>query len=78
MILAPRYEGSVILSIEGRPSAPREPFIRHGRRMQTMLAAFTDEQWASPSRCDGWTARDVVAHLITVNAFWQVSFTSKC
>ncbi|HEY2430857.1 MAG TPA: maleylpyruvate isomerase family mycothiol-dependent enzyme [Acidimicrobiales bacterium] len=27
------------------------------------LATLTDEQWATPSLCDGWTVRDVVAHM---------------
>lgn len=73
MILSPRYEGPAILSIEGSPNDQREPFIHQRRRMQAMLTAFTDEQWAAPSRCVGWTARDVVAHLVGVNGFWHSS-----
>ena len=41
--------------------------------MHATLAELSAEQWASPSRCDGWTVRDVVAHLVGVNAFWQMS-----
>ena len=44
--------------------------------MVAMLDTMTDEQWLSPSRCDGWTARDVVAHLVDVNAFWHVSIAA--
>ena len=28
------------------------------------LALITDEQWASPSLCGGWTVHDVAAHLV--------------
>lgn len=28
------------------------------------LAQITDEQWASPSLCGGWTVHDVAAHLV--------------
>lgn len=28
-----------------------------------LLAGLTDQQWSSPSLCDGWRVRDVAAHL---------------
>lgn len=28
------------------------------------LDGLTDEQWATPSLCEGWTVRDVAAHLV--------------
>src|ERR671916_324336 len=28
------------------------------------IAAVPDDAWSSPSPCEGWTARDVVAHLV--------------
>lgn len=31
--------------------------------LATDLAELTDEQWASPSLCAGWSVQDVVAHL---------------
>jgi len=34
------------------------------RRLANELATLTDEQWMSPSACDGWTVEDVAAHLI--------------
>jgi len=30
-----------------------------------LLDTLTPEQWAHPSLCEGWTVRDVVAHLIS-------------
>lgn len=29
-----------------------------------VLATLTAEAWSNPSPCDGWTARDVVAHVV--------------
>ena len=76
MMLAPRYDGPIVLSIEGTADDQLVPLRRQRRRMLAMLAELTDEQWLSPSRCDGWAARDVVAHLVDVNAFWQVSIAA--
>lgn len=33
------------------------------RRVADLLAGLDDEQWAAPSLCDGWTVREVGAHL---------------
>jgi len=44
--------------------------------METMLADLGDEEWSAPSRCDGWSVQDVVAHLVGVNAFWRSSVTA--
>lgn len=30
-----------------------------------LLETLTPEQWAAPSLCDGWTVRDVVAHVVS-------------
>ncbi len=32
----------------------------------TLMKSFTDEEWNSPSDCDGWAVRDVVAHMASV------------
>jgi uncharacterized protein (TIGR03083 family) len=37
---------------------------------------LTDEQWRSPSRCEGWSAQDVVAHLIGTNTYWTMSIVA--
>lgn len=34
------------------------------RDIRELVAGFTDEQWSAPSPCPGWTAHDVVAHII--------------
>jgi uncharacterized protein (TIGR03083 family) len=38
-----------------------------------MLVDLSDGDWSSPSRCDGWTVQDVVAHIVGVNDFWHAS-----
>jgi uncharacterized protein (TIGR03083 family) len=73
MKLAPRYDGPVVLVIDDTPDSQLVPVTRQRRRFQAMLAELTDDQWAHASRCDGWTARDVVVHLVTVNEFWNLS-----
>jgi uncharacterized protein (TIGR03083 family) len=44
--------------------------------MAKMLTDLSDAEWKTASRCDGWTAQDVVAHLVSVNGFWQMSTTA--
>lgn len=73
MKLAPRYEGATILTIAGSPDDQLAPFTRQRRRLLALLATLTDEQWQTDSRCDGWTVRDVVAHLVGVDGFWHAS-----
>lgn len=73
MILSPRYEGPTILTIDGDPCDQLLPLTRQRRRMQAMLAEISEHEWTMPSRCAGWRVRDVVAHLVGVNAFWNGS-----
>ncbi len=73
MRLAPRYDGPVVLAIDDTPDSQLVPVTRQRRRLQSMLAELTEAQWSHASRCDGWTARDVVVHLITVNEFWTMA-----
>jgi uncharacterized protein (TIGR03086 family) len=37
-------------------------------QFEARVAAVRPEDWSNPSPCDGWTARDVVAHVIDVHA----------
>lgn len=73
MKLAPRYDGPAVLAIDDPVDSQLVPVTRQRRRFQSMLAELTEEQWSHASRCDGWTARDVVVHLVTVNEFWTMS-----
>jgi uncharacterized protein (TIGR03083 family) len=76
MKLAPRYAGPTILTIAGAPNDQLQPFTRQRRRLLTMLADLSDEQWSVASRCKGWTVRDVAAHLAGVDAFWLGSMVA--
>jgi uncharacterized protein (TIGR03083 family) len=73
MQLTPRYGPDPLLTIGGDPTAIAEPAIRQRRRLVSLLAGFSDAQWEHPTRCAGWTARDVVIHLDGTNHFWTQS-----
>lgn len=73
MQLTPWYGTDPIIAIDGRPDAIAEPLLRQRRRLADLLASFTDDQWTHPSRCAGWTNRDVITHLQSTNAFWGFS-----
>lgn len=76
MQLTPRYGADPIIQLEGSPSEIVAPFVRQRRRLADTLAGFSDEQWAHPSRCEAWTARDVVVHLDSTNSFWAFSIAA--
>ena len=73
MQLSPRYDGPPVLALDGPPDAAHEPTVRQRRRLESVLGGLSPEDWARPSRCEGWTVQDVISHLATVNGFWAVS-----
>ena len=73
MQLRPRYEGPSILIMDGPADDQLLPLTRQRRRLQALLRTLDEEQWMAPSRCEAWTVRDVIAHLVGVNAFWHAS-----
>jgi uncharacterized protein (TIGR03083 family) len=75
MLLTPRYDGLPIVAVEARDAGPH-PVMAQRRRLGETLAELTDEQWAHPSRCDGWTVQDVISHLTSTNGFWAFSIQS--
>lgn len=76
MQLAPRYGTDQPLTMDGDPAAVGAPTLRQRRRVATLLAGLTDGQWATPSRCDGWTVRDVMVHLESTNGFWAFALSA--
>lgn len=54
---------------------PLEATRRERLELCDHLDALTMEQWQVPSLCDGWTAKDVVAHLTTSTrtTFWDLA-----
>jgi uncharacterized protein (TIGR03086 family) len=45
-------------------SDPAERFRRRAAGFTEKVEAVPDDRWESPSPCPGWTARDVVRHMI--------------
>lgn len=70
MELHPHYGPDALIVLDGSPSAIAEPTIRQRRRLVDVLAAFTDDDWEHATRCEAWSAREVVVHLDSTNAFW--------
>lgn len=73
MLLTPRYDGPPPITIDGPSDDQLEPFLRQRDRLVEVLGGLTDEEWAEPSRCEGWSVQDVVNHLAVVNGFWAFS-----
>jgi uncharacterized protein (TIGR03083 family) len=76
MQLTPRYDGEQVLRLEAEVADPAAAMVRQRERFAAVLAGLDDEQWAAPSRCEGWTVQDVVDHLVGTNQFWAISITS--
>lgn len=76
MKLSPRYDGPPVLVVDGPVDDQAVVVARQRRRLESLLAELDDEEWRSPSRCDGWSVQDVVAHLVGVNAFWESSIAA--
>ena len=70
----PSYGPDPVIALDGRrrrrragdPPAPTPV---------DLLASLDEAAWSHPSRCEGWTNRDVVVHLDSTNAFWTHSIT---
>ena len=76
MQLTPVYGADPLIVIDGPPAAVLEPVVRQRRRLIGELEQLDDEQWAQPTRCEGWDARDVIVHLDSTNAFWSFSIAA--
>ena len=73
MELQPRYDGPPLLRLDGEPGDVAGPLLRQRRRFADLLATLSADEWAAPSRCEAWTVKDVVAHLVDTNRFWVAS-----
>ncbi len=73
MQLTPRYDGPPVLQFVDPPDDLALPLGRQRRRLGQLLDGLDDDQWAAPSRCEGWSVRDVVAHLVGTDRFWTAS-----
>lgn len=73
MKLSPSYGVEVIQLLDRSPTEIRVPMLRQRRRFSSLLEGLSPEQWAAPSRCEGWRVQDVAAHLAVVDRFWLAS-----
>ena len=76
MRVTPRYDGPALLEIAGPVDDQLVPVTRQRRRFETMLSSLDVDEWRAATRCAGWTVQDVAAHLVGVNAFWEMSITA--
>ncbi len=76
MLLTPRYGPTAIIALDGDPTAIAQPCIWQRRRFLAMIQDLDEDEWIHPSRCDGWSSRDVAAHLASTNAFWEFAIRS--
>ena len=77
MQLSPVYGPAPFIDLEEPPGAVLAPLARQRRRFVAALRALDADQLASaPTRCEGWSPRDVVSHLDTADRFWAWSATS--
>jgi len=74
--LTPDYGPEPPLGFDGDPFSVVAPTVRQRRRLVATVASFGDAEWAHPSRCAGWTTRDVVVQLDTTNSFWAASISA--
>jgi len=75
MKIRPRYGTDPLITHEGDPAAVATPAVRQRLRLARTLAGFGSQEWEAPSRCAGWTNRDVVVHLASANRFWVHSIS---
>ncbi len=73
MQLAPRYTERPLITLDGDPSAIGTSTIAQRRRLVGIATGLSDDELAAPSRCDGWSVADVLAHLDGTNRFWSMS-----
>jgi uncharacterized protein (TIGR03083 family) len=72
VLLSPRYDATPLIAVEVRAPGPH-PVVQQRRRLEALLGDLRDDEWAHQSRCEGWTAQDVITHLISTNHFWALS-----
>jgi uncharacterized protein (TIGR03083 family) len=73
--ISPRYDGSPLVRLEDAGD-PTTAVLRQRQRLGDVLTTLDEAQWSAPSRCEGWSVRDVVAHLAGTNRFWALSISA--
>ena len=52
------------------------PWHAHRARFEATLRSFSADDWLRPTRCDTWSVREVIGHLIVVDGFWAMTFAN--
>ena len=45
--------------------------------LSALLSTLTPDQWATPSLCEGWSVKDVVAHMISYDVLGPVDLVRR-
>jgi uncharacterized protein (TIGR03083 family) len=72
VLLSPRYGAPPVITVEIREPGPH-PVVQQRRRLEAVLSELSEDEWRHPSRCDAWSAQDVITHLTSTNHFWSLS-----
>ena len=59
MEIHPRYDTDPVIVVDGTINDIRVPFLRQRRRLAATLTDLDAQEWAAPSRCEGWSSKDV-------------------
>ena len=49
---------------------PFDLFDREASRLDAHFSSLAGSDWMRPSRCAGWTVRDLLGHLLSVEAYF--------
>jgi uncharacterized protein (TIGR03083 family) len=50
---------------------PYDLMAAESARLERFFSSVGDDGWATPSRCEGWSVRDVLAHLVSTEDYNQ-------
>jgi len=56
---------------DGRMSDIADRYARLGDQFAATIDDVPHERWSAPSPCEGWTARDVVAHVVETQGMFE-------
>ena len=56
---------------------PYDALDAEAARLEAHLGTLDEDGWAAPSRCSGWTVRDVVAHLAATERYHAACFDGR-
>jgi uncharacterized protein (TIGR03083 family) len=73
MKLTPRYDTEPLVRLTPMVEGIATTVTRQRDRLAATLADLDADQWATPSRCEGWSVQDVIIHLASTNGFWAHS-----